>query len=107
MGSSSVKARHSSVSGLRSILNLGSLAIPWPRPESEDQTGLSVGVSETEELLSSSMTEHPLGLGKVDGAENETTIESSEDPGHGEPTAEGMGVMDWIDRALGWKNITH
>lgn len=107
MGFSSVKARHDSLSGIRSILNLGSLAMPWSRPESEDQLGRSMGESETKEHLSSSTSEHALSLEKLDGQENETTIESSEDPGHGEPTAEGMGVMDWIDRALGWKDITH
>lgn len=88
MGVSSVKARHDS---LWSILNLGSLAVSWSQPESDDQSGPS---------------KDSLGVEKFDGAVNETTIESSEDPGHEEPTAEGIGVMDWIDRALGWKDIT-
>lgn len=107
MGFSSVKGRHDSLSGLRSILSLESLTVPWSQPESEDQSGLSMGASRTKEPFSSSTSEHSLGLEKFDGAENETTIESSEDPEHEEPTAEGMGVMDWIDRALGWEDITH
>lgn len=103
MGFSSVKARHDS---LWSILNLGSLAVPWSQSESEEQSGPSTAAFETEEAFSGSTTEHLLGLKKIDGAENEMTIESSEDPEHEEPTADGIGVMDWIDRALGWKDIT-
>lgn len=107
MGFSSVNARHDSLSGIWSVVNLGSLAMPWSRLESEDQLGLSVAGSETKEPSSRSTIEHSPGPEKLGGAENETPIESSEDPGHGEPTAEGMAVMDWIDRALGWKSITH
>lgn len=81
--------------------------MPRPQLKSEDRTTPSADVSVTEEFLSGSMAEHPLDPERVDGMENETTIEGQEDPGHGEPTAEGMSVMDWIDRALGWKNITH
>lgn len=103
MGFSSVKARHDS---LWSMLNLGSLAVPWSQPESEEQSGPSTGGFRTKEAPSGSTTEHSMRLEKFDGAENETTIESSEDPEHEEPTAEGIGVMDWIDRALGWKDIT-
>ena len=107
MGSSSVKAGHDSLSGIRSILNLGSLVMPWSRLESEDQSGSSIGASETKGAFSNSTTEKSRGHENLDGAKTETTIESSEDPEQREPTAEGMSVMDWIDRALGWKNITH
>lgn len=106
MISSSVKAGHDSLLGLRSILSLGSMAVPWSQYESEDQSGLSMGTSEMKEPLSGSTTEHSLSLEKFDGAENETTIESSKDPEHAEPTSDGLGVMDWIDRALGWQDIT-
>ena len=103
MGFSSMKARHDS---LWSILNFGSLAVPWSQPESEEQSGSSTGASTRKDAISGSTSEHSTGLEKFDGAEKETTIESSEDPEHEEPTTEAIGVMDWIDRALGWKDIT-
>ena len=102
-----VKARHDPISGFRSIFNFGSLAVPWVRPESDDRTGPRMESSETKEPLAKKMPENSLDLERVDDRESTTSIESPEDPGHGDPAAEGTSVMDWIDRALGWKNFTH
>lgn len=103
----SLEARPVPVSSVRSMLNLGSLAVPCGQPESEDQSDPGTGIFEMKELPSSQMTGYPLGREKTEDIEHDTQIESPEDPRRDEPTAEGTSVMDWIDRALGWKNITH
>lgn len=102
---SSANERHPTGTGFRSMLHLGSLAIAQPWPESDDRTGSDMGVSETRELLPSHMPEYQMDPESVEITENETAPASSTDPGHGQPTAGGMSVMDWIDRALGWKNM--
>jgi hypothetical protein len=105
-GLTSAKARHdTSTTVFRSMLNLGSPTMPWPGPESAHRILSSAGGSEAKELLPSGVMEDPLDPEEIDVTEQETITGSYSDPRHGEPTAEGMGVMDWIDRALGWKNI--
>jgi hypothetical protein len=102
---SSANVRHHTGTGLRSILHLGSLAIPRPSPEPDDRRGSGMGVSETQALVPSHTLEYHMDPESVDITKDETAPASPTDPGHGQPTASGMSVMDWIDRALGWKNI--
>lgn len=92
-------AHHQGQTGFQSVLGLGRAAIP--RPTWELKTGVEPSMATRESHM------EPLSsAGMQQQEEDQFGTNDACEPEHQPSASKARSVMDWIDRALGWKNIT-